>query len=198
VVTGLDPVTTAVQSSPVGSYPIAAGGTPTAANYDIVAVVPGTLSVTPIPTNIVVGSGPGVPATVNVYDTQGQLVQQVQPFGPGFTGGVRTVAADFNGDGTLDYAFGTGPGATALVQVVDGKTGALLFSANPFETFTGGVFVAAGTSTTTGRPSWSSPRTRAAGRGWWCSPAAASPRWSATSGSTTRRSAAGPGPGWAT
>jgi autotransporter-associated beta strand protein len=144
VVTGLDPVTTAVQSSPVGSYPIAAGGTPTAANYDIVAVVPGTLSVTPIPTNIVVGSGPGVPATVNVYDTQGQLVQQVQPFGPGFTGGVRTVAADFNGDGTLDYAFGTGPGATALVQVVDGKTGAVLFTANPFETFTGGVFVAAG------------------------------------------------------
>src|SRR5205085_1770506 len=39
---------------------------------------------------------------------------------------------------------GTGPGVTAGVTVLDGKTGAVLFATAPFGDFSGGVFVAAG------------------------------------------------------
>src|SRR5205823_3460589 len=79
-----------------------------------------------------------------LYDATGKGLTSVQAF-PGFTGGVRVVAADFNGDGTADVVVGTGPGAPTLVSVRDGKTGAELFSVAPFEVaFTGGVYVAAG------------------------------------------------------
>jgi trimeric autotransporter adhesin len=69
----------------------------------------------------------------------------VSPFGGTFTGGVRTAAADFTGDGVADLVVGTGPGVATLVRVLDGVTQAELFSVAPFEaTFTGGVFVSAG------------------------------------------------------
>src|SRR5207247_637333 len=45
-----------------------------------------------------------------------------QPF-PGFAGAIRSVVADFNGDGVLDAAFGTGSGTAAQVRVIDGTTG---------------------------------------------------------------------------
>jgi hypothetical protein len=64
---------------------------------------------------------------------------------PGFTGGVRVAAADFNGDGVADLVVGTGPGGPTHVRVLDGVTQAVLFAVDPFEpSFTGGVFVAAG------------------------------------------------------
>ena len=67
------------------------------------------------------------------------------PFGASFTGGVRTAAGDFNGDGVADLVVGTGPGRATQVIVLDGKTQAQLFSVDPFEaSFTGGVYVAAG------------------------------------------------------
>jgi hypothetical protein len=52
--------------------------------------------------------------------------------------------ADFNGDGTPDIAVGTGPGTTAEVELIDGKTGSIVFDVKPFDTFQGGVFIAAG------------------------------------------------------
>ncbi|MGH7485101.1 MAG: FG-GAP-like repeat-containing protein, partial [bacterium] len=58
---------------------------------------------------------------------------------------------DFNGDGTPDIAVGTGPGTVAEVKIFDGKTQAVLFDIQPFETFTGGVFVAAGDITGDGK-----------------------------------------------
>jgi len=80
---------------------------------------------------------------VNMYAPGGQLLKSITPFGS-FFGGVRTTTADFNGDGVDDLVVGTGPGAVAQVTVIDGATGANLFTTFPFEAFTGGVFVAAG------------------------------------------------------
>ena len=144
VVTGLNLTTTATVNSPVGSYPITNSGTPTAQDYNIVSVVPGTLQVTPIPTSIAIGPGQGGPSVANVYSPSGQYQQTIQAFDPAFTGGVRTATGDFNRDGVLDIAVGTGPGTTAFVRVIDGKTGQDLFDVFPFENFTGGVFVTAG------------------------------------------------------
>ncbi len=44
----------------------------------------------------------------------------VTPFA-GFTGGVRTATADFNGDGVADLIVGTGPGIATRVVILDGK-----------------------------------------------------------------------------
>jgi hypothetical protein len=79
-----------------------------------------------------------------LYDTAGNVALRSGVFDPSATGGVRVAAADVNGDGVPDLVAGTGPGVTAEVRVVDGATGRLLFAGRPFESFTGGVFVAAG------------------------------------------------------
>jgi hypothetical protein len=69
----------------------------------------------------------------------------VAAFEDSFTGGVRTAAADFNGDGVADIVVGTGPGRTTRVRVLDGNDQHELFAFDPFEaSFTGGVYVAAG------------------------------------------------------
>ena len=149
VVTSVPLGTTAVLNSPVGSYPITSTGTPTVSpNYTIVSIVPGSLSITPRLTSFSIGSGSGGIALVSLYNPDGSLIKTLTPFGS-FFGGVRTVAADFNGDGVNDLAVGTGPGVIAQVSVFDGVSGANLFTSFPFETpgvpsFTGGLFVAAG------------------------------------------------------
>jgi hypothetical protein len=67
-----------------------------------------------------------------------------QPF-PGWAGVIRSVVADFNGDGIADAAFGTGPGTTARVRVIDGKSGTDLVGVSTvLDGFTGGVYLAAG------------------------------------------------------
>ncbi len=58
---------------------------------------------------------------------------------------VRATVGDFNGDGTPDLAFATGPGTTAAVRVLDGRTGADLGGLTTvLDGFGGGVYVAAG------------------------------------------------------
>jgi autotransporter-associated beta strand protein len=152
VVTSVPLSTTATISSPVGSYPISSSGTPTVgSNYFISSILPGTLAVTPVQTRFSIGSGAGGIALVSLYAPNGTLIKTLTPFGT-FFGGVRTVTADFNGDGVEDLAVGTGPGAVAQVSVFDGVTGANLFTVLPFETFTGGVFVAAGDIDANGKP----------------------------------------------
>jgi hypothetical protein len=67
-----------------------------------------------------------------------------QPF-PGFAGVIRSVVADFNGDGVADAAFGTGPGTAARVRVIDGATGKDLVGVTAvLDGFAGGVYLAAG------------------------------------------------------
>jgi hypothetical protein len=96
-------------------------------------------------TDFAAGSDRGSPPTVRLFGPDGAEQFTLTPFDGSFTGGVRTAAADFNGDGTPDLAVGTGPGAPTRVRVFDGKTKDELFSVQPFEaSFTGGVYVAAG------------------------------------------------------
>ncbi|OWK37763.1 Ig-like domain repeat protein [Fimbriiglobus ruber] len=90
-----------------------------------------------------VGSDVGGPSTVTLYNSDGSVAATLDPF-PGTTGGVRTAVADFMGNGTDDVVVGTGPGVVAEVKVIDPTTGAVLFDVQPFGNFTGGVFVAAG------------------------------------------------------
>jgi hypothetical protein len=127
-----------------------AGTFPAAFRVDGLAdVLSVPLTATPPPTGLVgvdtaaVGPGPGQAGPVRVLNPDGTVRTTLDPF-PGFAGGTRVVAADFNNDGVADVAAGTGPGA-ALVVVYDGATGRELFRVTPFEgTYTGGVFVSAG------------------------------------------------------
>jgi hypothetical protein len=97
-----------------------------------------------------VGTGRG--AGLNLYEASGAFVRAYEPFGPGFTGGIRTVVADFNLDGVPDVVAGSGPGITAQVKVFDGVTGAVIFDIQPFADFTGGVFVSSGSLIRDGFP----------------------------------------------
>jgi hypothetical protein len=99
-----------------------------------------------------VGIGAGGPGDAGLFDASGTPMADLQAF-PGFAGGVRAAAADFNGDGVADVVAGTGPGGPTAVRVLDGATHAELFSVAPFEAaFTGGVYVAAGDLTGDGVP----------------------------------------------
>jgi uncharacterized delta-60 repeat protein len=79
-------------------------------------------------------------------DGKFQDAASMNPF-PGFTGEVRTAAADVNGDGFDDLIFVTGPGTPVRFTVISGKDGStvLVPPTDPFGgDFTGGAFVAAG------------------------------------------------------
>ena len=106
----------------------------------------------------------GTPQFAAGQDTGGGLVRvfnpdaterfSVTPFaGPPV--GVRVAMADFNNDGVADLVVGTGPGVQARVRILDGVTQAEIFAQDVFaegESFTGGVFVAAGDLTGDGIP----------------------------------------------
>jgi len=146
VVTGLTLATTATAFSVPGQYPITISGGQ-AANYTL-TLVGGTLTITQS-TRLVgsnetlVGSNDGS-GTAILYNADGVAMHTFTPF-PGFTGAIRTAVADFNGDGTPDLAFGTGPGILAQFEVLDGKTfKPLLFDTIPFQGFFGGLYMATG------------------------------------------------------
>jgi FG-GAP-like repeat/FG-GAP repeat len=83
---------------------------------------------------------------VNVFETSTSRLMVTLPiFEQSFTGGVRVVAADVNGDGVEDIIAAAGPGGGPRVRIIDGATFLNIADFNAFEsTFTGGVFVSAG------------------------------------------------------
>jgi hypothetical protein len=98
----------------------------------------------PLPNQYAVGQDVGG-GTVNVYDKNSALVGTTQPFGAGYTAGVRVAEADVTGDGIIDLIVATGPGVPVGIQVIDGNGGAVIATLNPFEIgFLGGAFVTAG------------------------------------------------------
>ncbi len=115
------------------------GGTATAAvSVNVTAVASNLVNLVGFK-QFAVGADAGSGA-VTLFNTNGTPRFTITPF-PGFTGGIRTAAADFNND----LIVGTGPGSATYVKIIDGATQKELFSVDPFEaSFTGGVYVAAG------------------------------------------------------
>ncbi|MFL5342854.1 MAG: FG-GAP-like repeat-containing protein, partial [Gemmataceae bacterium] len=117
--------------------------------------------------DIVTGADAGGGPHVKVFDgTTGAVLDQFMAYDIGFTGGVRVACGDVNGDGLMDIVTGAGPGGGPHVQVFDeepllvhpvyyypnGPTRAQLSSVFAFDqSYTGGVFVAAGDVTGDGK-----------------------------------------------
>ena len=91
------------------------------------------------------GVGAGGGSNVTWLNRNGAAISSFTAFDPSFTGGVRVATADFDSDGYLDVAVGTGPGTASQVRILSGRTESQLFVTAPFEaSFTGGVFLAVG------------------------------------------------------
>ena len=94
--------------------------------------------------DLVVGSGPGVPAQVDVYPARlGTPVERLIPFGPRFAGGVSVAVGGLAASGVADLVVGSGAGVRAQVEVYVGTSTSPLESLTPFAaSFRGGVSVA--------------------------------------------------------
>jgi hypothetical protein len=94
--------------------------------------------------DVVVGSGAGTPATVEVFDAAtGVLLDSFSPFTPTFRDGVSVAAV--SSKGKPHVIVGSGAGTTAVVRAFAYKTHAQLWSLDAFSsTFGGGVAVTAG------------------------------------------------------
>jgi RHS repeat-associated protein len=167
--------TTAVVVSPISPPPVGPPTTPPVSppvsppTTPPVSPPPTTPPVSPPPTTPPVSPPPAVPltpppvsppadrtalygtpafafgtGTVRVLNPDRSVRFSATPF-PGFTGSLRTAVADFNGDGVLDLAVGTGPGTQTTVRVLDGRDGTtVLFEQDPFGVFGSGLYLAAG------------------------------------------------------
>jgi hypothetical protein len=118
----------------------------------------GTTSWTVSPTSLagepVVLSGENGTIQVFTVASDNTLTAVGQPFipFPGFGGVVRSTVADFNADGTPDYAFATGSGTAAAVRIINGRTGGDLVRATTvLDGFRGGLYLAGGDVTGDGR-----------------------------------------------
>jgi len=120
------------------------------------ASTPATTSTTspPLPPPTVALSG-STNGTVSLFSVvNGTLYQNGQAFTPfpGYTGEIRMVAGDFNGDGVTDYAFTTGAGTISVIEVIDGRTGGYLVPPTAlFGNYSGGLYLAAGDIDHSGR-----------------------------------------------
>jgi hypothetical protein len=77
--------------------------------------------------DVVVGTGPGRPTQVVVFDGQTQAVLfATQPFEPSFTGGVYVAAGDLTGDGRAELIVTPDQGGGPRVQVYNGNGFGLL------------------------------------------------------------------------
>lgn len=91
---------------------------------------------------IVTGAGEGGGPHVRVWDATRGLQSEFFPFDKTFRGGVRVACCDVNGDRVPDIVTVPGPGAPALVRVIDGRTQQQMFEFLAFDRwFAGGAFV---------------------------------------------------------
>jgi uncharacterized repeat protein (TIGR01451 family) len=75
---------------------------------------------------LIVGSGIGVRAVVQIYDvstTTPTVIDTIRPFAAGFTGGTFVSVARVNADATPDIIVSAGSGGGSLVEVYDGRVG---------------------------------------------------------------------------
>lgn len=98
----------------------------------------------PIVQLFVAGTDVGAPSLVRVYNPDGGLRFQLDPF-PGFFGGVRVATGDVTGDGVTDIVVAAGPGGGPIVKVYSGATGGEVYAFYAFDPgFVGGVSLGVG------------------------------------------------------
>jgi hypothetical protein len=100
--------------------------------------------VKPVDMAVATDAQAGMTTTVAIYNSDSSVAFTITPFGADYSGGARLARGDVNGDGVPDVIVGSGGGIPARVRVWDGATHQMIFDVTPFETFTGGVVVAAG------------------------------------------------------
>ena len=99
---------------------------------------------------IIVGGGPGDPATVEIFPGEPtgltpQPLRTIDAFGPTVTSGVEVASADVNGDGKADVIAAAETPDDAQIKIFDGTNGTLLDSFHPFGLVSGGTLrIAAG------------------------------------------------------
>jgi hypothetical protein len=95
--------------------------------------------------DLVMSTGPGVPASVRVLSGSDlSVLRNLTPY-PGFTGGFYVAAGDVTGDGLADIVVSVGEGGGPYVQVYDGATGLAVLGFFAYDpAFLGGVRVAVG------------------------------------------------------
>jgi membrane-associated phospholipid phosphatase len=101
--------------------------------------------------DIVTAPGAGGGPHIKVFDGRtGALLSQFFAYAPSFTGGVSVAVGDVTGDGKPDIITGAGPGGGPHVKVFDlaGNLEEQFYAYSP--SFTGGVSVAVGDTTTAG------------------------------------------------
>lgn len=108
------------------------------------SVTAGDLFNTVAGTEFAIGSGPGSPPTVNVFDANGNLLSQFNAFDPSFSGGVYVASGDLDGDGLPEIVCSAGSGGGPIVTVWHPE-GILLNSFFGYDiAFRGGLTVAVG------------------------------------------------------
>src|SRR5688572_10725670 len=113
------------------------------------------VSVAPRGAAIITGLGEGGYSRVRALDRSGGFIPTASllAYSPEFRGGVRVAAADFDRDGITDIVTGAGVGGTPHVRLINGRNGGLIAEFLAYDqTFTGGVYVAAGDVNGDGTP----------------------------------------------
>ena len=117
-----------------------------AGNQGTAATLTPPIAINTIQTPLVTGSAStsqnGASVVSLIDPDTGAVIGSAVPV-PGFTGELRVVSGDFNGDGKVDIIAAAGPGGGPAIAILNSQTGEVMQSFFAFDpAFTGGVFVA--------------------------------------------------------
>jgi hypothetical protein len=111
-------------------------------NANISAGIGGATILDDDPTPTVITQVSGSSPVLLLDPSNGQTTTMPSPF-PGFTGSIESGVGDIDGDGALDFVFGSGFGSQSHVMVISGQDGSIIYSFFSFRVeFLGGIQIA--------------------------------------------------------